>query len=353
MSKRVTGNHQAFSVLVVGPAWVGDMVMAQSLFKAIKRQSSGASIDVLAPAWSAPLLSRMPEVRRVVVQPVGHGDFGLWRRLRLAASLRDEGYQRAIVIPRSFKAALIPFLAGIPIRTGYRGEFRYGLVNDMHGLNKQRLTQTVQRYVALAYPDSETEVPATPFPQLDVDEANRDSVLHRLGLSQALPVITLMPGAEYGVAKQWPLQHYASLAKRCIEQGLAVWVLGSEKDRRAGNAIAEIDPAIQNLCGQTRLQDALDLLSVASAVVCNDSGLMHVAAAVNRPVIALYGSSTPAYTPPLSNRATVLYKGLECSPCFKRECPFGHTHCLTLISVNEVTTALSALLKKYKNIEIV
>jgi len=349
-SKSELNNHSGQSVLVVGPAWVGDMVMAQSLFKVLKRRHANDNIDVLAPAWSAPILARMPEVRRAVVQPVGHGKFGLAARWRLARQLKAESYQVAYVIPRSLKASLIPFFAAIPKRVGYKGEFRYGLLNDIRRLDKKRLPQTVQRYVALADPYESDKVVATPFPQLDINKENRDAVIKRLQLSLDQPLIALMPGAEYGPSKQWPLSFYRELAEKCLQRGRRIWVLGSEKDRGAGDEICNgLDSTrIINLCGKTRLEDAIDLLSCVSAAVTNDSGLMHVAAAVNRPLLAIYGSSTPSYTPPLSNRASVLYRGLECSPCFARTCRFGHNNCMRLISSNEAFLKLEALLDKYK-----
>lgn len=344
-------NHkQGKSILVVGPAWVGDMVMAQSLFKMLKRRWADANIDVLAPAWSAPILARMPEVRRAVIQPLGHGQFGLINRWRLGRNLRGENYQSAYIIPRSLKAALIPFFAGIPQRVGYRGEYRYGLINDMRKLDKQRLRQTVQRYVALANPADNDTVPVTPHPQLDVNTDNRDNLLTRLNLSLENPVIALLPGAEYGPSKQWPLDNYRELAKQCLQRNQSLWVLGSKKDHAAGEAICRDLPPerARNLCGDTRLEDAIDLLSCVSAAVTNDSGLMHVAAAVNKPLVAIYGSSTPSYTPPLSNRASILYRGLECSPCFARTCRFGHSNCLRFITVADVMRSLDELLQKYK-----
>jgi len=338
------------SLIVVGPAWVGDMVMAQSLFKALKLRHANDMIDVLAPAWSAPILARMPEVRRAVVQPVGHGQFGLIARWHLARQLRSEQYQAAYVIPRSLKAALIPFFASIPKRIGYKGEMRYGLLNDIRRLDKKRLPQTVQRYVALAEPYESDKVVSTPHPQLDVNEDNRDALIKRLHLNIEKPVIALMPGAEYGPSKQWPLSFYRELAEGCLQRGRVVWILGSEKDRAAGEEICQdLAPELAiNLCGKTRLEDAIDLLSCVSAAVTNDSGLMHVAAAVNRPLLAIYGSSTPTYTPPLTHRASVLYRGLECSPCFARTCRYGHNNCLRLISSSEAVVKLEELLDKYR-----
>lgn len=332
----------ASRILVVGPAWVGDMVMAQSLFMTLVAR--GAKVDVVAPQWSLPLLARMPEVCRVVALPVGHGSLGLAVRWHIGRTLRAGHYDQAIVLPRSFKAALIPFFARIPLRTGYRGEMRYGLINDRRTLDKARLPRVVQRYVALGLPpDAALPPPEIPLPHLAVDADNCTRLVQEFGLDLARPVVALLPGAEYGPAKRWPLEHYATLARDLLVAGYQVWVIGSTKEQADGAAIVAGAPGTLNLCGRTRLEDAVDLLSLAAAAVSNDSGLMHVAAAVGIPLVALYGSSSPDYTPPLSSRAQVLYRDLECSPCFERMCPLGDTPCLTGIAPAAVMAALNML----------
>lgn len=329
----------------MGPAWVGDMVMAQGLFKTLKQAEADVVIDVLAPSWSEPLLARMSEVRQSINLPVGHGRVALLARWRLGRRLRAQGYDQAIVIPRSFKAALVPFFARIPRRTGYRGEHRYRVINDMRPLDKSVLRQTAQRYVALGLSTDAKLPPSVPEPRLQVDAANADRLRKQLELDTNQPVIGLLPGAEYGPAKQWPVTHYADLAARWVARGYTIWILGSERDRPIADEIAaQSGRDLVNLCGKTRLEDAIDLLSSLAAVVTNDSGLMHIAAAVDVPLVAMYGSSTPDYTPPLTRRGKVLYLGLDCSPCFKRQCPLGHTHCLTELSVSMADDALTELL---------
>lgn len=322
-------------ILVAGPAWVGDMVMAQSLFMTLKQRSTPVEIDVLAPAWSNPILSRMPEINEVVNLPVNHGEFGLLRRYQLGKRLQTKKYDQAIVTPRSYKSALVPFFAKAIKRTGYRGEMRYGVLNDIHKLDKNILKKTVQRYVALATADDLSQTPSIPFPKLSVDKSNLQRLISELELNLDKPIIAILPGAEYGEAKRWPIQYYAELAKRLLEKDFQVWILGSEKDTESANIIAKENKAI-NLCGNTRLEDSIDLLSVCKSAVTNDSGLMHIAAAVDIPLVAIYGSSTPDYTPPLTNKAKIQYLRLECSPCFKRDCPLGHTDCLKNISVDDV-----------------
>jgi heptosyltransferase-2 len=327
--------------LVVGPSWVGDMVMAQSLFITLKQLYPGCIIDVVSPDWSLPLLERMPEVRNGISLPVLHGQFSLLTRIKKGLSLRGKQYTHAIVIPRSWKSALVPFFARVPVKTGYRGEMRYGLLNDIRKLDKQMLTQTVQRYVAHAYDAAITGPPDVPYPELRIDEPNRDKVLGDLGLDLEKPVIAMMPGAEYGPAKQWPVEKYAELAGQLVNKGYQVWVIGSSKEEDLGQKIIDgLTASAFNLCGKTSLVDVVDLLSCAEQVVTNDSGLMHVAAAVGVKVNVIYGSSTPAYTPPLADEASIFYKDLQCSPCFDRVCKFGHYDCLSMIEVQEVADAI-------------
>jgi heptosyltransferase-2 len=243
------------SVLVVGPSWVGDMVMAQSLFRLLKSRQPDRAIDVLAPAWSLPIVERMPEVRQGIALDTAHGEVGLGTRLDAARGLGR--YDRAIVLPRSLKAALVPFFAGIPVRTGYRGEMRYWLVNDMRPFDRRVLDQTVKRFVALGLDFGEPLPKALPDPVLTVS-ADRQAVLAaELGLDTSRPVVTLMPGAEYGPAKCWPLEYFSELAAGLDASGYAVWVLGSARDEPAGAAIAAGSAAI-NLCGRTALADAID-----------------------------------------------------------------------------------------------
>ena len=318
------------ATLIVGPSWVGDMVIAQALFKRMKAEMPERALDVLAPAWSLPIVARMPEIRRGIASQTGHGEFGLGKRRQIAKTLRDEGYEQAIVLPRSFKAALIPWLAGIPTRTGYRGESRFFIINDRRPFDKAVLDQTVKRFVALGGSEGST-FDSIPEPALAVSEQHQGRLLKALSLTTERPVVAMMPGAEYGPAKCWPLEHFAELARALDQHGYTVWVLGSAKDAAAGEVIAEQSGA-RNLCGKTSLEDAIDLLALCQQVVSNDSGLMHIAAAVGSHVHSIYGSSSPEFTPPLTAKCNIHYLGLDCSPCFKRECPLGHLNCLNGIA---------------------
>ena len=340
-------NADTHRILVVGPSWVGDMVMAQSLFKVLRQQRPDVEIDVLAPGWSLPLLERMPEVSKAIDMPLGHGRLDLKARYRLGRSLVAHRYNQAILLPNSLKSALVPFWARIPKRTGWVGEMRYGLLNDIRKLDKSRLGMTVQRFVALAYSPGMDSIQDIPVPQLEVSAAEVAAARADLGLSKGEErLLVLCPGAEYGPAKCWPQEYYAELAIRMIDQGWSVWLFGSDKDR---DVCATVNVAAGgrcvNLSGRTSLAQAVDLMSLADAVVSNDSGLMHVAAALDRPLVAIYGSSDPGFTPPLNQRSQVLHLGVECGPCFKRECPEGNLKCLTGISVDMVAATLQQVVQ--------
>ena len=329
-------------VLIVAPAWLGDAVISQPLLTLLKRRNPAVVIDILAPAWVGPAYERMAEVSAVIASPFAHGELAWGRRRAVAAALKARQYAQCIVLPNSLKSALIPWLAGIPLRTGYLGEKRYGLVNDRRKLDPARFPRLVDRFAALAVPDGEALPQALPDPSLRVDSASQAGALATLELRPNRPVVALCPGAEYGPAKRWPVAYFAELANDMRAQGHQVWIFGSSKDAEVGAAIVNLAPASVNLCGRTGLADAIDLLALARLVLTNDSGLMHVAAAVGCRVIALFGSSTPAYTPPLSPRATTISLRLECSPCFARTCPLGHTNCLNQLKPQRIHDTIAS-----------
>lgn len=331
-------------ILVIGPSWVGDMVMAQSLFKALKADNPDVLIDVLAMDWTRPLLQRMPEVNEAISMPVSHGVFG-WRvRKKLGKALAQRHYDQAIVLPNSWKSALIPWFAGIPVRTGWQGEMRYGLLNDLRKLDKQALPMMVQRFVSLAYPASQAHAAPSYQPPLmrakPVSEALNPP--RRAGQKRLI----LCPGAEFGPAKQWPPEYYADLSQQALNLGWQVLVLGSKADQATADQIAAqiaSEPAqFFNLTGQTRLEDAIDLLATADWVVSNDSGLMHIAAALQRPLVAVYGPTSPAFTPPLADNAHIVQIDVECGPCFQRRCPEGHHRCMRDLHVDIVARHILA-----------
>lgn len=328
-------------ILVVAPAWIGDTIMMQPLLMRLRERQPDAEIHVLAPAWSAPLLSRMAEVTACIENPFAHGAFDWAGRKRLGRRLATAEFRQAYVLPNSWKSALVPFFAGIAKRTGYTGEARYLLLNDRHRLDKTALPRLVDRYAALAGP---LDGPA-PRPHLTSSPEQQRAARVALGLPADATPIIFCPGAEYGPAKRWPARHFAALAQELSRGGTPpagpIWCLGGPGDAEAGAEIERLsNGAARNLCGRTSLEQAIDLVAGARAVVSNDSGLMHVAAALDRPLAAIYGSSSPAYTPPLSPHARIISLGLECSPCFKRECPLGHLNCLNQLQPEQVLAAL-------------
>ena len=333
------------NILIIGPSWVGDMVMAQTLFQVLKQRHPDCQIDVLAPDWSRPILERMPEVRKALSFPLGHGALELGTRRRIGKSLAGQ-YDQAIVLPNSLKSALVPFFAGIAKRTGWKGELRYGLLNDVRKLDKERYPLMIERFMALAYEPGGDLPKPYPKPSLQIDAQSRDAALAKFGLSLDRPVLALCPGAEFGEAKKWPSEHYAKVAELKIREGWQVWLFGSKNDHPVGEAIRNrLIPGLReearNLSGETSLAEAIDLLSCASAVASNDSGLMHVAAALNRPLVAIYGSTSPAFTPPLADQVEIVRLGIECSPCFDRTCRFGHYNCLRELKPRPVVEALA------------
>lgn len=339
--------HSPQKVLVVGPSWVGDMVMSQVLYRLLQQTRPGVLIDVLAPAWSEPILARMPEVNRAITKPIGHGEPALGRRWKTGRSLRAEGYAQAILLPNSFKSALIPLFAGIPLRTGWRGEMRYGLLNDLRKLNTAELPLMVQQFAALGVAADSVLPRELPAPRLVVNAQQAVAGRVEFGLQQSLPLLALCPGAEFGSAKRWPLEHYAELARTYLERGWQVALFGSVKDRDVTAGIVALTAGHINcvdLAGKTSLAEAVDLLSLADAVVSNDSGLMHIAAALSRPLVVVYGATSPGFTPPLNQNSSVIVSDIDCAPCFQRECPLGHHRCMRDTPAALVADRLDTLL---------
>lgn len=343
-------------ILIIGPSWVGDMVMAQSLFIALKNNHPSCEIHVLAPRWCKDLLNHMPEVSHAIEMTVAHGEFGLGKRRALGKKLKHEKYDQAIVLPNSFKSALIPWFADIPERTGWRGEARSWLLNDCRVLDKLAYPLMVERFIALASPAGTPLPDPLPRPSLAASKSTIASLLDTLSLNNSKPVLVLCPGAEFGEAKKWPAQGYAEVASQWLlhanqEKG-QVWILGSAKDSIDAQTIIQSmlqkNPELNredcvDLTGKTSLADAIDLMSCADRVISNDSGLMHIAAALARPLVVVYGSTSPAFTPPLTDNVKIVSLDLECSPCFKRNCPLGHTNCLKQLPPERITQSLQEL----------
>ncbi len=336
-------------ILVIGPSWVGDTMLMQPMLVRLKQRRPDCRIDVLAPPWTATLLRAMPEVHEAINNPFPHGALQLKQRYQLGKQLRAAQYDQAIVLPNSLKSALVPFLARIPLRTGFIGETRYGLLNDARKLDKTALPLMVERFAQLAEDPGKHIPRPLPHPQLKISVAQRDAALRKLGLTPEKPVAVFCPGAEYGPAKRWPATYFAEIAQRLLQQNYAVWLIGSGKDKSVAEAINQLTgDSCSDLCGSTDLADAIALLSCAQLVISNDSGLMHLAAALDRPMLALFGSSSPQFTPPLSAQAHVIKLDIECSPCFERECPLGHFNCMKQITPDLVWSKLHSSLAPNK-----
>jgi heptosyltransferase-2 len=313
------------------------MVMAQCLFAALSELHPDAEIDVVAPGWATPLLARMPQIRHRIEATTRPGRLGLAERWRFGRSLRGR-YASAYVLPGSWKSALIPFFAGIRNRVGHLREMRYGLLTDVVPLPEKLKRRTAEAYFTLAR--GGTFQP----PKLTVDAENQSALLSRHGLRHK-KFVALMPGAEFGPAKRWPSEHYAGLARAMMAKGLAVALLGSKNDGAVTAEIAALAPGCIDIAGKTRLEDAIDLIAAARLAVANDSGLMHVAAAVATPIVAIYGSTSPRNTPPLTENRELVWLGLSCSPCHQKICPLGHLNCLKTMDVSLVEAAADRLLK--------
>jgi heptosyltransferase II len=341
--------HDVPRTLVISPNWIGDAVMAQPLLRLLRDRQPARPIDVLAPGWVAPVWRAMREVDTVLEAPFRHGALQLRERREYAKMLRERGYTDAYVLPNTLKFALIPWLAGIPKRVGYKGEMRYGLLNVMHHDNRAAPRPMVSFYAALANePAPDVPMPSDlPRPSLHVSEERVAEVVSRAGLHMSQPLVLFAPGAEFGSAKRWPTSHFAELAKTVQREhaNVQIALMGSGKDKEVCDEIVALAPGVRNLAGVTKLDEAVALIARADAMVSNDSGLLHIASALNRPIIAIYGPTDPLHAPPFSDVAKSIYLALECAPCKQRECPLGHHRCMRDILAEMVWEPLKPMLK--------
>jgi len=324
--------------LVIAPQWIGDAVMAEPLLAALARR--GETLTVAALPWVAPAFRAMPQVGEIVELPFAHGRLDWAARRRVAAELRGR-FDVAYVLPNSIKSALVPWLAGVPLRVGYHGEGRWGLLNRRLANPTDERPPMVAFYGALAGADFD----AAARPRLALDDAIVEAALAQGELAGGA-FWTFAPGAEYGPAKRWPAAHYAALARALHEaDGSPAVLLGSPGEAALCEEIADAAPgACRVLAGKTTLLEAMALIAASRGLASNDSGLMHVAAGFGVPQVAVFGSTSPLHTPPLNARARVLWLkdelGLTCMPCFDRTCRFGHYRCLTEVAPERVLASL-------------
>lgn len=341
-------------ILIIAPNWIGDAVMSQPLLANLQNMYSQCQIDVLASPWVAPIYRACTEVNQVIEANLEHKQLQWSLRKQLARQLEKNQYEACYVLPNSFKSALIPWLANIPLRIGYRGEMRFGLINlALDNPSKLNRPPMVNHYLALSNAlehSIEMDTNEVAKPTLNISSSAKASISAKLKAAAVneVSIYVLCPGAEYGVTKRWPTEHFANLAQQLIriEPDAHVILLGSKADHALASSIqaqAGHLPKIHNWCGSTSLDEAIAIIGMSKALVSNDSGLMHIGAALKVPQVAIFGSSDPHHTPPLSNQAKVLWLKLPCSPCHKRECPLGHLKCLKDILPETVLSAVQTL----------
>ena len=334
-------------ILVIAPNWIGDAVMSQPLLAGIKASYPNAVIDVLATPWVAPVYRACNEVAQLIEADLRHGQLQWSLRRALAAQIKKRNYATCYVLPNSFKSAIIPWLANIPVRIGYQGELRRFLLTEAKANSpKTQRIPMVEHYANLFAPSRNSDT-AIHLPHLSPTASALEAARTRLQAAgiQTDAFVVLCPGAEYGPSKRWPATHFATLAQSILKArpAASVVLLGSPSDRAIGDAIVSAsasESSIFNWCGATSLDEAIAIIGMCSNVVSNDSGLMHIGAALEVPQLAIFGSSDPNHTPPNSAKAIIISLHLPCSPCHQRECPLGHLNCLNQISPGRVFAAL-------------
>lgn len=325
-------------ILIVPYMWIGDFVRCHSVVQLLQHHFPGRSVDMLSTTLCAALADYMPGLRQTIVVDLPRKQLGLAEHKTLAKRLKKEGYGKALIMPRTWKAALAPFLAGIPERTGFAGEARFFLLNDVR-LGEKRLPRMVDRCAALALPAGAPLPPSWPAPQLAVPPSEAAAWRGKWGLSaEKRPIVALAPGA-VGPSKRWPVAAYAGLARRLLADGAAVWVLGGPGETALASEIIDGTPA-RDLTGHD-LRDAILALASATVAVSNDSGLLHVAAAVGTPAIGIFGPTSPWHWAPLNPLAATMEprRELPCRPCHKPVCRFGHHLCMHEIAADDVLAA--------------
>ncbi|MGN1394347.1 MAG: lipopolysaccharide heptosyltransferase II [Succinivibrionaceae bacterium] len=328
--------------LVIAPSWIGDLIMSQCLYKTIKKLDQNSIIHVLAPNWCLKVLNRMPEIDKSILIPLTHGEFSLKTRYTIGKQLRTEKYDICYILPNSWKSALIPFFAKIPQRIGWIGESRYFLLTSIRK-DKTKFPKLIERYASLAYSKDNvkkgSDIKNIDIPVLSINKLNLESLLDKNNIeSKEKIIIGICPGAEYGITKKWPTSHYAELLDIFYKNNsqIEVIIFGSQKDINTSQEIinqlkTDVVSYTHMLAGKTSIEDAIDLLSACNLVISNDSGLMHVTAAVNTKLVAIFGSTSTKYTPPTTKNALLIESDEHCHPCFKKVCKYNSVICLKQI----------------------
>ncbi|AKC60160.1 lipopolysaccharide heptosyltransferase II [Blochmannia endosymbiont of Polyrhachis (Hedomyrma) turneri] len=307
-------------ILIIAPSWIGDAIMSQTMHRLLVQQDPKIKIDIIASTWNQALFYRMPEIHKVLtLTHAKHGSFPIKKYYQYGKLLqKSQKYQQSIILPNSFKSALIPFFAGIPKRTGWRGEMRYGIINDMRILHPKNFPLMIERYAALAFKkeniNNTLDLPhPLPLPYLHYNPQELHAISNKFNITDNTTKIRIgiCPGAESNQAKRWPIHHYARLILKLINQGYQTILLGSYKEIKIGRSIKNSIPKnlqtyCHNLIGLTSLDEAILLIKKCHAIISNDSGLMHIACALHKPVVALYGPSDPNCTPPLYHHTKII-----------------------------------------------
>ena len=319
-------------LLIIPQNWLGDIVMSQTLLKRIKSENPNTVIDILVNSTFKSLVERMPEINKAVILDSGHKELGLLKRLNLARRIKGN-YDQSIVLSRSIKSALIPYFAKIPIRTGELGESRYILINDLKKFTKEDRRKTAFRYVSM-FSKKEEVLDEKYYPSLQSDPENIEILSDKYKLNLDKKIIIFAPGAAFGPSKMWPVEKFKELGEK-LNKDFFILILGSNNEKNIGDKIVTNKNMI-NLCGETSITDAVDLMHISEFCVSNDSGLMHLASATNTKSISIYGATSPELTPPLTSNKEIHYRGISCSPCFEKKCKYGHYNCLVEIQADDV-----------------
>lgn len=292
-------------VLIVPYVWIGDFVRCHSVVKLLRSDAPDRPVDIISSTLCAPLADFMPGIRQAIVIDLPRRRLGVALQRRLAERLREGRYAQALVMSRKWKAALAPWLAGIALRTGFAGEFRFGLLNDVR-FGERKLPRMIDRMGALALPKGANLPGEWPLPELKVPADEVARWREKRGLAaDGRPIVTLSPGA-VGAGKAWPVGHYGELARALVQDGASVWVLGGPNETPLAKQITDAaGHLVRDLTG-TDLRNAILALAAADAAVTNDSGLMHVSAAIGTPTIAIFGPTSPWHWKPLNPIAVIL-----------------------------------------------